>query len=397
MIDIVVTGLGAVSSAGIGADCLWDAARTGLACVSDRLPAESTAIRKTARVVSFDPNEFLPKTDLAALDRFSQFALVAAGEAMNEAGIAERELAGSRTGVIFGSAMGGATTIETAYNGFLAEPRLRSDPLSVPRIMANAAACHVAKRYRVMGPTMTLSTACASAAQAIGTALALMRAGTIDRAIVGGSEAMLTPGILRAWEALRVLSPTLARPFSRGRDGMLIGEGAGVLMLERAIDARARGAAPLARLGGYGTSCDAGDLLRPDPVGAALAISNALKDSGLAPSDIGYINAHGTGTVHNDVAEAAAIQSVFGDGAVASSTKPIHGHTIGAAAALELIVTICALRDDYAPPTINWLGQDPNCPIDPVPNVGRALKMHAAISNSFAFGGINACLVVSKA
>jgi nodulation protein E len=228
--------------------------------------------------------------------------------------------------------------------------------------------------------------------------LQAIRSGLIDTCVVGGSEALLTPATFRAWEALRVMTPTLCRPFSRNRNGMVLGEGAAVLLLEAEETAHARRTIPLAELAGYGTSCDAGDIVRPDPDGAARSMELALADAGLRADDIGYVNAHGTGTILNDVCESKALGMVFGDRLnrlPVSSTKPIHGHTLGAAGAIELIVTIHALRQQVAPPTINWLASDPHCIADPIPNEARPVPMRAALSNSFAFGGINASLVVT--
>jgi nodulation protein E len=227
-----------------------------------------------------------------------------------------------------------------------------------------------------------------------------VRSGAVDTAIVGGSEASIAASYIRAWELLRVLTPDYCRPFSAKRTGMTIGEGAGILVLENAETAKARGATPLAVLAGYGTSSDAKDLVRPDPAGAAAAMRGAIEDSGISPDEIDYVNAHGTGTVINDAIETQALRSIFGDrlGKIAvSSTKPIHGHAIGASSALELIITIHAMREGVAPPTINWLAADPKCDLDPVPNEARKMPIRAAMSNSFAFGGINAAIVVAPA
>jgi nodulation protein E len=226
----------------------------------------------------------------------------------------------------------------------------------------------------------------------------MLRARLIDTCIVGGSEALLAPAFFRAWESLRVMTSTLCRPFSRNRNGMVLGEGAGVLVIEAEDACLARGAQPLALLAGYGTSSDAQDIVRPDAEGAARSMALALSDAGLEPHEVDYVNAHGTGTILNDSCESAALTKVFGPGLpgiAVSSTKPIHGHTLGAAGAIELIVAICALREQLAPPTINWLEADPSCIADPVPNAARPRSIAAALSNSFAFGGINACLAVT--
>jgi nodulation protein E len=272
--------------------------------------------------------------------------------------------------------------------------------MTVPRSMPSAAASHVGMRHGAQGPTFAISSACSSGAQAIGVGFDLIRAGVVDRAIVGGSEACITPGSMRAWESMRVLSPDGSRPFSKGRNGMVLGEGAGVVVLEAADIAQARGATILARLLGYGTSSDARDLLRPDPDGSSASMRNALESAGLKPEDIDYVNAHGTGTVLNDAAEAEALRKAFGahaDRLAVSSTKPIHGHALGASGALEIVVTVMALRAQCVPPTANFVEADPNCPLDVVPHEARRMPIRAAMSNSFAFGGINAALVVGTA
>ena len=253
-------------------------------------------------------------------------------------------------------------------------------------------------RYSCLGPTFAIGSACASASQSIGLGLQMIRFGLADRAIVGGSEACVVNGCMRAWEALRVLTPDFCRPFSKGRNGMSLGEGAAAFILETLESALARGHAPLCELVGYGTSSDAKDPVRPDVAGASSAIAQALEDAGMAPQDIHYINAHGTATHANDMTESEAIVNVFGDDygrrEPVSSTKPVHGHALGAGGGLELAITVSALREQIAPPTINFLEADPRCPIDAVPNVARKTPIKAAMSNSFAFGGINAVLIV---
>lgn len=395
---VAVTGIGAVSAAGLGHAALWDAVAAGRTAVRQLTgdAFRNNHVRIAAALPGFDPAAHLPAESLRTIDRFTAFALVAAAEALAMAGLDQVEL-GDRTAVIIGTGIGGAETSDAGSAAYYLG-QTRPDPMSIPKIMPNAAASQISMRYKARGPVLAVSSACSSSAQAAGLGLQLIRAGIVDRAIVGGAEAMLTPSVMRAWELLRVLSPGGSRPFSSGRDGMVLGEGAAMLVLEREADARARGATPLARLAGYGTTSDAGDLLRPDPAGAARAMRLALDDAGLAPDAIGYVNAHGTGTVFNDTAETEALRSVFGphlEQLPVSSTKPVHGHTIGAAGAIELVVTIMALRHQLAPPTINWQGPDPRCLPDPVPNTARPAAVRAAMTNSFAFGGINASLVVT--
>jgi nodulation protein E len=266
--------------------------------------------------------------------------------------------------------------------------------------MPNAAASHISMEFGATGPAFAVCSACSSSNHAMGVALALVRSGAVDRAITGGSEANINYGNVNAWEALKVLTPNACRPFSRGRNGMSLGDGAGIIVLERMDAARARGAKIYAEMAGSGASADAGDLLRPDANGAAAAIRNALADAGLAPEDVDYVNAHGTGTLLNDPVETAAIRLVFGahaDRLAVSSTKSMHGHALGAAGALEMVATVLALQHQVAPPTVNWIERDPKCDLDYVPNEARAMPIRAAMSNSFAFGGLNAVLAVKRA
>lgn len=398
---VVVTGIGAVSAAGVGIEALWWAARTGKSCVAEaNLPHEgSNRVKIAAQLKTFQPEDFIDPKVLPYCDRFSQFALVAADEALAQAGLDRGRRLGGRVGVVIGTAVGGITTIDELCFVELVM-KGRTDPLAVPRIMGSAAASQVGMRYGCTGPTFGVTSACASGAQAIGIGAFLVRAGVVDQAIVGGSDSTITALNMRAWETLRVLTPDRSRPFSAGRNGMVLGEGAAVFLIESERSARQRGAAPLAEIAGYGTSSDACDIVRPDAEGAATAMRLAIEDAGLDPDGIDYVNAHGTGTVANDIAEADALGRIFGRRLrelPVSSTKPVHGHTLGAAGAVELAVTIMAMREGTAPPTINWLGPDPKVDIDPVPNEARRVPMRAALSNSFAFGGINACLVVTRA
>jgi nodulation protein E len=398
---VVVTGMGAVSALGVGVAPLWAAARDGRTGVAEAaLPRPgSNRVKLAAQLKDFNPEAHIERKALAYHDRFSQFAVVAADEALAQAALSTNDKLGARTSVIIGTGAGGITTIdETCYADFVLKERIH--PLAVPRFMGSAAASLVGMRYGCTGPTFGVTSACASATQAIGLGAFLIRAGMVDRAIVGGSDSTITALNIRGWELLHVLTPDCPRPFSIGRNGMVLGEGAAILVLESAEAAQARAAEPLAEIAGFGTSSDAHDLLRLDVNGPASAMQLALADAGLSPDAIDYVNAHGTGTIANDVNEAEAMRRVFGDRLrelPVSSTKPIHGHTLGAAGAIELAITIMALREDVAPPTINWLGLDPKIGLDPVSNVARAVPIRAAMSNSFAFGGINGCLIVTKA
>jgi nodulation protein E len=391
--------MGAVSGAGLGVEKLWTAARDGRSAIAPLVVERpgSNTVKIAAQVKNFDPAHHLEDSLITFCDRFSQFAIVAADEATAQAKLTREQKLGDRAAVIIGTGIGGFTTLDDMlfiYN----VPKTRMHPMSIPRVMSNAAASHVSMRYGCEGPTFAVSSACSSANQAIGIGASLIRAGAVDYAIVGGSEASITASYIRAWELLRVLTPDFCRPFSLKRSGMTIGEGAGILVLENAETAAARGATALAEIAGYGTSSDAKDLVRPDPGGAAAAMRSAIANAGLSPDAIDYVNAHGTGTIMNDIVETEALRTIFGSRLQqlpVSSTKPIHGHAIGASAALELIITLKAMQEGIAPPTINWLEADTKCALDPVPNEARNVSIRTAMSNSFAFGGINAAIVVT--
>lgn len=395
---VVITGMGCMTAAGTGADALWQAARDGVSGVKTIKLAHpgNVKIKSTAHLPDFIIADHFDEKR-GTLDRFAAMAILAADQAVAQAGIGEGA-SGPRCGVIVGSGIGGAETIDEGNHAFYVS-NARPDPMSIPKLMPSAAASQISIRYRAQGPSFCVSSACSSGAQAIGMAAHLIRSGMIDAAIAGGAEALLTGPSIRAWEILRVLTPTLCRPFSKDRNGLVLGEGAAVFVLETLDGALTRNAPILAELAGFGTSSDAADMLRPDPAGAALAMSLAIADAGLAASDIHYVNAHGTGTIANDAAETEALGRIFGNtlkDVPVSSTKPIHGHTLGAAGAIELVVTVKALIKQMAPPTINWLEADPNCDLDVVPNKSRPLRIGAAMSNSFAFGGINASLIVRQ-
>lgn len=403
MVKVAITGYGCVSALGNDAGAFRDAlfaGRSGIAAL--KLPRDDPRlqIRIAAQVKDFDPAALLPPAKLPFLDPFSQYALVAAEEAVRHSGLTAEELAGSRTGVILGTGIGGAWTQDESYYLFYGEKSRRLDPMAIPRLMPNAAASQISMAYGATGPAFTVCSACASSTHAAGVALDLIRSGKVDRVITGGSEACITPGGMRIWELMRVLSPEPCSPFSAGRMGMCLGDGAGVIVLENLEVAEKRGATVHAMLTGFGMTADAGDLLRPDPKGAARAMRLAVEDAGIDPASIGYINAHGTGTVTNDIIETQAIKEVFGDHAgrlMISSTKSMHGHALGGAGALELVATVLAIQHGIVPPTINWKARDPKCDLDYVPNEARAAKLKAALSNSFAFGGLNAVVCVEAA
>jgi nodulation protein E len=398
---IVVTGMGAVSAAGVGSKALWHAARDGRSCIHPpTFPRPYRGrIKLAAQVRDFDASQFLDAATLAFCDPVTSILLVATDEAVAAAGLLHAKPMGPRTAAIIGTGVGGAHTIEDSlYTVFVNEGR--PEALSIPRLIASSCPAMVSMRYGTTGPCFAVASACSSATQAIGMGAHMIRAGMVDRAIVGGTEDCVVNGGMLAWEGLRVLTPTACRPFSKDRNGMVLGCGAAVFILESAEAAAARNAPVLAEIAGYGTTSDAKDPVRPDVQGAFGAMQAALLDAGMSADEIDYVNAHGTGTTINDLTESAALGLVFGKRlphVPVSSTKPIHGHALGAGGALELVVTIAALRESVIPPTINWTKADENCPVDAVPNEARPAPIRAAMSNSFAFGGINATLVVRHA
>lgn len=397
---VAITGAGAISAAGHDLAALWAAARDGRSCVSaiELDHAQGNRVRIGAKVEHFDPAQAIPDPAVRMADRYALLALHAAREAVERSGLQASDLGTERTAIILGTGIGGVGTLEDGFRTYSRGERV--DMFAVPKAMPSSAAAQLCIAYGVKGPSFTVSSACASSSQAIGLSLQLIRAGIVDRVISGGAESCLTAATMRGWEQLRVLTTDACRPFSIGRSGMTIGEGAGIVVLEAEEAMRARGGQPLAWLSGYGTSSDAADMLLPDVEGARVAMLAALADAGLAPETIGYVNAHGTATVANDINEAAALREVFGQGLDAipvSSSKPVIGHTLGAAGALEMLVTMEALRNQTVPPQINSRGPDPRCALN-LPTAGAIRhSFRAALSNSFAFGGVNACLVLTAA
>ena len=406
---VAVTGLGAVSALGVGVQAFWDglvAGRSGVRRIAQFDPS-AYLVQAAAEVPEFEPGEHFDAAQSDMLDRFAQFALVAAGEACRAAGLELTDADRSRAGVAIGSGMGGVVTQDDRYHKLYAEGTTRLHPFSIPRIMNNAAAAQVSMRWGLGGPTLSLATACAAAAHAIGEAAEIIRADRADVMIAGGAEAPIAPGVLRCWEAMRVLAPAsggdpsrVCRPFSRDRLGMVLGEGAGIVVLESWDRATARGAPILAELAGYAATSDAAHITQPGVEAPARALAIALDQARLAPPDVDYVNAHGTATRLNDSTETAIIKRAFGPAArrlAISSTKAAHGHAMGASAALELIATVLAIRNGVVPPTLNYTQLDPECDLDYVPNNAREMPVRAAVSNSFAFGGLNAVLVVRAA
>jgi nodulation protein E len=399
---VVVTGLGAVSPIGLNAAAYWQSLKqsvSGLGPIT-LVPTPDELLQKVAaEVKDFDPLQHFDERQLMTLDRVSQFAVVAAREAIAQAGIGFDMALSVRTACIIGSGVGGQTTHDDNFRRIYRENKTRVFPLTIPKLMVNAPASQISMFCGLRGPAFVVASACASATHAIGLAFHMLRSGQVDCAVTGGAEACITFGTLRGWEAMRVMAPDVCRPFSAERKGMVLGEGAAVLVLEPLTRARARGAEILGEVVGFGMSADAADITAPDLGGMTRAMQGALADAQLAPSDIQYINAHGTGTAANDETETKALHHVFGAHAgrlAVSSTKSMVGHALGAAGALEMVATVMAVREGVAPPTIGYLGRDPACDLDYVPNKARALAIDAALSNSFAFGGLNAVLAVKK-
>jgi nodulation protein E len=395
---VVVTGAGTVNA--LAADVPGTfAALAGGHCGIGPLgfrDADRLSIRIGAEVRDWPPRDLFDPARLPLYDRVTQYALVAGAEAMAMAGLPSG--LGPRGGVILGTAAGGIRTWEDSYRAVFAEGRSRVSPLVVPRLMHNAAASHLSILHGLTGPVLSVASACASANHAMGLALQQIRSGAADVMLTGGAEAMLCFGGVKAWEGLRVLAPDACRPFSLGRKGMVIGDGAGVLVFEAEDHARARGARILAEVAGFGMCADAGDIVAPDPAGAARAMRAALDDAGLVPGDIGYVNAHGTGTLANDRSEAVAIRAVFGaHPPPVSSTKAMHGHAIGATGALEALACLLVLTGGILPPTLGFQAEDPDCALDVVPHRARRAPVAAALSNAFAFGGLNAVLAFRQA
>lgn len=394
---VVITGTGVVSAVGNNTADFWRALLAGTSGIRKIQGMDQWQIRfqNGAEVQGYVPEEHFEAAELGFMDRFAQFAVVAARQAVAEAGIEWTPELRQTTAVIAGSCLGGRAVEETGYWELFHNGRSRVHPLTIPLSMSNAGVSHISMKFGLEGPAYSISTACASASHAIGQAFWMLRSGAAPLAIAGGSEAPFFLGNLKAWEALRVISKDTCRPFSAERSGMILGEGGAMVVLEPLEAALARGARPIAEIVGFGMSADAGHITQPASTGASRAMRLALQDAGLAPEQIGYINAHGTATEANDRTETAAIRCTFNqhaDQLAVSSTKSMHGHALGAAGALEAVACVLSLRDGMLPPTTNFLTADPACNLDVIPNQARACEVEACLSNSFAFGGLNAVL-----
>jgi len=399
---VAITGIGVISAIGSNTSEFWASLKAGRSGIAAITTVDSSTLRfkNGAEVPGFDAEKYFDPKRADFLDRFAQFAVIAAREAVSDARVEWTPPLRANTAVITGACVGGQSTEDRGFVDLYRANRNRVHPLTIPKTMANAGASHICTEFGINGPGFTLSTACSSGAHALGLAYWMVRSGGVPMAIAGGSEAPFSLGILKAWEALRVVSPTTCRPFSRDRDGMILGEGAAMLVLEPLDAARARGASIYSEVVGFGMSSDAGHLTHPAAEGAILAMQRAIQDAGMQSAEVGYINAHGTGTDVNDPTEVAAIRSVFGPHAerlCVSSTKSMHGHALGAAAALEAAAAILALHHEVLPPTANFTEADPACDLDVVPNSSREAAVECCLSNSFAFGGLNATLAFRRA
>ena len=405
---VAVTGLGVISSCGnnindFSANIM--AGKSGIRRISSEF--SNLLSVKVAAEVDFNPLDYFNKRQVSSLDRVNQFALAAASQAWKDTKISLDAKEKERAGVYIGSGMGGASTIESEYDQLFRHNADRIKPLTVLMVMNNASASHISIKYSLSGPCLTVSTACASSTNAIGEAFRQIRDGYVDVMLAGGTEAFLTYGSFRGWESLRVLAmedpndPSKScKPFSKNRSGLVLGEGAAVVVLEEMERAVRRGAPIYAELLGYGSTSDAFHMTKPSFEGQARSMSEALKEAGVMPKNIDYINAHGTATQWNDLLETQAIKNIFGEYAYKlpiSSSKSMHGHTMGAAGAIEFVVSLLAIKHQAIPPTINLDQPDPECDLDYVPNLGRkGVKVNTIMSNSFAFGGANAVLIARK-
>jgi 3-oxoacyl-[acyl-carrier-protein] synthase II len=409
---VVITGLGTVSPVGNNTPDFWNAVRNGTSGVGPitRFDTADFVTKYAAEVKDFDPKERIDRRDARKMDRFSQYSVYAAREAFEQAGFLDKpdSYDSERLGVVLGVGIGGFETIEEGIGSLISKGPSRVSPMTIPKMISNIGPAHIAINLRAFGPVYTITTACASATDAIGNAMRHIREGLADIMIAGGAEAPITPLGIAGFNVIQALSsnftddPTTAsRPFDKERDGFVMGEGAGLLVLESLEHAQARSATILAEVIGNGFTNDANHLTAPHPegIGAAKAMTMALRDAGLQPGDIDYINAHGTSTPINDPTETLAIHTAFGDAAASipvSSTKSVTGHCLGAAGAVEAIASIMAIHDNFIPPTMNFNEPGEGCDLDYVPNTGRTATVNTVMSNSLGFGGHNGVLIFRR-
>ena len=399
---VVITGAGTVNALALDAKGTYAAMREGRCGIGPLAfrDVDRLAIQIGGQVRDWNPDIHFNRQQIVLYDKFTQFTLLAAREAVAQAGLNFDGHLGYDAGVVLGTAGGGVNTWDENYRSVYEEGKNRVHPFVVPKLMNNAAASHLSMEFNLRGPVFTVSTACASSNHAMGQAFQMVRSGQCKAVLTGGAESMLCFGGIKAWEGLRVMSKDACRPFSLNRNGMVQGEGAAVFVFEEYEHAARRGADILAEVAGFAMTSDAGDIVMPSQQGAARAINGALRDAGLNAGEVGYINAHGTGTAANDRTECAAVAEVFGpeaDQVMISSTKAMHGHLIGGTGAVELLACIMALRDGVIAPTIGYEEPDPECALDVVPNTAREARVSAVLSNAFAFGGVNAVLALRRA
>ena len=400
---VVITGMGGVSSIGMSVPEIYNSLREGKSGIGQlEFPDVSRLKVKTGgQIKNFDPSNFFELKQVGRMDRFSQFALLAANEAITTSGLKTcKEDWSENAGIILGSSIGGIETINYSYKQVFEEGHNRLHPLTIPKIMNNSATSLISIEYKIQGPSFTVSSACSSANHAMGLAYETIKSRKSEVMITGGSESFLSFGGIKPWESLRILSQSKCRPFSKGRDGLVHGEGAGIFVFESLESAKKRRATIIAEVVGFSMSSDASDLIKPNNIGPKKALRGVLKDGMINKTEVSYINAHGTGTILNDKVECEAINTVFGAHTKAlkvSSTKAMHGHLIGATAAIELLACTLAVSEKVIPPTINYVGLDPDCDLDVVPNYSQELKsVDVVLNNSFAFGGMNAVLALRK-
>ncbi|NRB17101.1 MAG: beta-ketoacyl-[acyl-carrier-protein] synthase family protein [Rhodobacteraceae bacterium] len=396
---VVITGAGTINALGHSVPETLAAMRNGT-CGIGKLEfrdVDRLTIKIGGQVRGFEAEGRFNRQQISLYDRFTQFTLTAAKEAIEQSGLEFVGELAAKSGVVLGTAGGGVSTWDDNYRSVYEDGKNRVHPFVVPKLMNNAAASHVSMQHNLKGPSFTVSTACASSNHAMAQAFQMVRSGMAPVMVTGGSESMLCFGGVKAWEGLRVMSKDACRPFSANRNGMVQGEGAGIFVFEEYDHAHARDAEILCEVIGFAMSSDAADIVMPSKQGAARAISGALTDARVNPDEVGYINAHGTGTAANDKTECAAVADVFGphaDRLMISSTKSMHGHLIGGTGAVELLACIMAIRDGVIAPTIGYQEPDPECALDVVPNEARDAKVDVVLSNAFAFGGLNAVLAL---
>ncbi|MFA5974630.1 MAG: beta-ketoacyl-ACP synthase II [Elusimicrobiota bacterium] len=406
---VVITGLGVVTPIGIGKNDFWDSLRNGRSGASrlTSFDASQYTSQIAAEIKNFQPEDFIEKKNIKRMDRFTQFACAAADLAIRDAGLDKAKLDMDRVGSIVGSGIGGIATIEEEYTVLRERGPRRVSPFLIPRLIINMAPGEIAIRWGFTGPNYAVSSACASASHAIGDAMRLLRYGDADVMVAGGSEASVTPLSFAGFCSARALSTRndapekASRPFDKDRDGFVMGEGSGIVVLETLEHAQARGAHVYAELVGYGATDDAYHITSPDPEGtsAVKAMRLALQDAETPLTDVQYVNAHGTSTSLNDKTETKALKALFGDHArklAISSTKSMTGHLLGAAGAVELAATVLSIQNKLIHPTVNYETPDPECDLDYVPNKARPMDLRCALSNSLGFGGHNAALVVKR-